>query len=60
MQPDDIAMHIKIAMLPMEGLRDQLLIFAKYGYHLNDIGWQPVGSSRELVTAKEIRGLLID
>ena len=49
-------------MLPMEGLRDQLLglIFAKYGYHLNDIVWQPVGSSRELVNAKEIRGLLCE
>ena len=37
-QPDDIAMHI--AMLPIEGLRDKLLIFAKYGYDLNNIGWQ--------------------
>ena len=58
MQPDDIAMHI--AMLPIEGLRDKLLIFAKYGYHLNNIGWQPVGSSRELLTAKEIHALLLD
>ena len=44
MPPDDIAMHINTARLPMEGLRDQLLIFAKYGYHLNNIGlaagWQ--------------------